>query len=352
MKKPTTMKALLYTKAGRANAAVTQIPYPQCGDDDIIMKVMSCGICKGAEFDHDRNGTGFAKYPVVPGHEFAGYIVELGKNVTGYQLGDRITADNSVFCNHCDYCKDNKHNYCKNFGSLGHNINGGFAEYVVVSQDKAFPIPEGMSFNSASLAEPVACCMHAMDRLDVKYGEVVVVFGAGPNGVILSELLKGSNAADVITVASTQSKLDMIAKHGVKTILMDRNDYSKHENVLRGMYPNGVDAIVDATGSVDVIKNGFKLLKKGGRMLQYAAIHDGQAFDFDPMYLFMNELTYTSSCCQAFCFSRSIEALANGTVDGDELITHEFDLDDYFDALDLNVRDRSAIKVIIHPNKE
>lgn len=352
MKKQETMKALLYEKAGRANAAIRQIPYPVCGDDDIVIKVMSCGICKGAEFEHDRNGTGMAIYPVVPGHEFAGYVYEKGTNVEGFEIGDRVTADNTVFCEHCYYCKNDLYNNCTAYGSLGHNRNGGFAEYVVVKSEKVFRIPDGMSFNAASIVEPVACCIQAMDKLDVKYSEVVVVFGAGPNGMILAELLKHSNATDVVVIGSTQSKLDLLEKYGIKTILMDRNDYSIHETKLREMYPLGVDAIIDATGSVKVIANAFHLLKRGGRLLQYAAIHDGGSLAIDPMFLFVNELKYYASCCQAYKFSRSIDAIANGYVDADGLITHEFDLDHYFDALDLNVRDRTAIKVVVHPNRE
>ena len=220
-----TMKALMYDKAGRENSSVRQIPYPECGDDEVIIKVMSCSICKGAEHDHDNGkGTDLAKYPVVPGHEFAGYVHEVGKNVTAFKPGDRVTADNTEYCGDCYYCRREESNYCPTFGSLGHNINGGFAEFVRVKKEKVFHIPDHLSFNAAALSEPVACCIHAVDRANVRYGDTVVIFGAGSMAQILGQLFKASNAEKVYMVAGKSSKLDLAAKYGIIPIEMNRND--------------------------------------------------------------------------------------------------------------------------------
>lgn len=348
-----TMKALVYDKPGRENSSIRQIPYPTCGDDDIIVKVMSASICKGVEHDHDRGaGTDLAKYPVVPGHEFAGYVYEVGKNVKNLKVGDRVTCDNTEYCGECYYCRKEESNYCPTFGSLGHNINGGFAEYVRVNKDKAFLIPDHVSFNAAALCEPIACCIHAVDRSNVKYGDTVVIFGAGSMGLILGQLFKHSNAREVIVIGSTQSKLDVAEKLGIRTILMDRNDYSKHESEILARHPLGVDIIVDATGSPKVCEESLKLLKKGGMLLQYAVVHSDEKIQIDPRLMFNNELTFTTSFCQSHNFGRAVEALASGIVNGDILVTGEYDLDDYYNALDENVNDRNSIKVVIHPNKE
>lgn len=348
------MKALVYDKPGRQFSGIREVPYPECGDDDVIIKVMSASICKGVEHDHDQEGVGtdLAVYPVTPGHEFSGYIEEIGKNVTQFQKGDRVCADNTEYCGECYYCKKEESNYCPTFGSLGHNINGGFAEYVRVKKEKIFPIPDSLSFNAAALGEPVACCIHAVDRCEVKYGDTVVVMGAGPMGLILAQLLTHSNAAVVILIASTQSKLDQAQKMGVKTLLMDRSDYSKHEQALRTIQPLGADVVVDATGSVEVIKHGITLLKKGGRLVQYALVHSNEKLELDPRLMFNNELTYTTSFCQSHNFGRAVEVLADGRVKGDLLVTHEYTLDQFYEALDENVNNRDSIKVVIHPNQE
>ena len=258
------MKALVYDKAGRKNSSIRDIPYPKCGPDDVIVKVMSASICKGAEHDHDLEGvgTGLAVYPVVPGHEFSGYIEEVGENVTKFKVGDRVCADNTEYCGDCYYCRREESNYCPTFGSLGHSINGGFEQYAKVKKEKVFHIPDTLSFNAAALAEPVACCLHAVDRCQVRYGDSVVVLGAGPMGLILAQLLTHSNASDVILIASTQSKLDKAKEMGVKTtILMDRNDYSVHAEKVKAIHPLGVDIIVDATGSPALNRHSMTLLK-------------------------------------------------------------------------------------------
>lgn len=348
-----TMKALVYDKPGRENSSIREIPYPICGDDEIIIKVMTASICKGVEHAHDDGtGTDLAIYPVVPGHEFAGIVYEIGKNVTDFKPGDRVTADNTEYCGDCYYCRKEESNYCPTFGSLGHNINGGFAEFVRLKKEKVFHIPDSVSFNAAALCEPIACCLHAVDRTHVKFGDTVVVFGAGSMGLILAQLFQASNARKVYLIAGKSSKLDLVKKYGVTPIAMDRNDYSVHEEALLKENPLGVDIIVDATGSPKVCQESMKLLKKGGMLLQYALVHSRENITFDPMLMFNNELTFTTSFCQSHNFGRAVEMLEAGIVDGDSLITGEFSLDDYYKGLDENVNDRESIKVVIHPNQE
>jgi D-arabinitol dehydrogenase (NADP+) len=341
------MKALYYKKAG--DGSICDIPEPMCGDNDVIIQVKACGICIHVEEDHANNGTPLSKYPVVPGHEFSGVVSKIGKNVTTVKVGERVTADNTSMCGICYYCKKGDDNHCNVFGSLGHNINGGFAEYVLVNEGKVYKIPDNVSFNAATLSEPIACCIHCIDRCVIKFGENVAVFGAGPNGLILSELANHSNAAKVVTVASSKFKLDVLNKHGYTTIQMDRSDYSKHESKLMEMFPNGIDLIIDATGSAQVIENAFKLLRKGGRLVQYSYIAPGTPVKIDPYLMFMHELTYSTACCQTHNFDRALVCLGEGKVHGEDYITHTFTLDNYFTALETNLKDRNAIKVIVNP---
>ncbi|MDO4320978.1 MAG: alcohol dehydrogenase catalytic domain-containing protein [Lachnospiraceae bacterium] len=349
-----TMKALVYDKPGRKYSGIREVPYPVCGSDEVIIKVMSASICKGVEHDHDQEGVGtdLAVYPVTPGHEFSGVIEEVGSNVTRFKKGDRVCADNTEYCEDCYYCRKEQSNYCPTFGSLGHNINGGFAEYVRVKKEKVFPIPDSLSFNSAALGEPVACCIHCVDRCNINFGDDVLVMGAGSMGLILAQLLTKSGARKVVAIASTKSKLDILESKGIETVVMDRSDYSVHTNKLKEICPMGFDVVVDATGSVQMIQHGMTLLKKGGKLVQYALVHSKEQLTIDPRLMFNNELTYMTSFCQSHNFGRAVEALADKTVDGDLLVTHEYPLDRFYEALDENVNNRNSVKVVIHPNQE
>lgn len=348
------MKAVVYTALGRANGSVTEIPYPVCGDDDIIIKVVSSGICRAADSMIDTTGSPLDIFPNIPGHEFAGYVQEIGKNVTQFKIGDRVTADNTVPCGDCYYCRRNLPSLCQNFGSLGHNIHGGMAQYVRVHKNKVFHIADNLSFNAACITEPVACAMQAIDKMRVQFGDKVLVFGAGPHGMILSMLLKGYGA-EVVCLAPSQWKLDMLNKKGIKTIQMSRNDHSIHEKRVREMFPCGVDKAVDTTGNNAVLGSATHLLRNGGEMYLYSSPHKPKdkeyyaCIDADEMYF--RELSLIPTGLQTHKYGRCLEAMASGIVDTEMLVTNEYPIEKYFEALDMNVQHGSEVlKIVIHPN--
>lgn len=242
------MKALYYEKPLRENASIREMPDPVCGSHDIVIRVMSCSICHGVEADHEApGGSSCSGYPLIPGHEFAGYVHEVGDAVTTFRVGDRVTADNTVPCGVCHYCKKGDFIHCPDKRNLGNKADGGFAEYVKVAEGKAVRLPDHVSFNEGCLSEPVACCMHSMDQMNIRYGDDVLVMGAGPMGMILAMLASHSNANHVVVCASSVAKLEKVKALGIETVLMDRGDYSKHEKKLLSRYPLGFDCLFDAT---------------------------------------------------------------------------------------------------------
>ncbi|MBQ8563719.1 MAG: alcohol dehydrogenase catalytic domain-containing protein [Firmicutes bacterium] len=351
------MKALVYEKAGRRFGSITNIPYPLCGDNQVIIKVMACSICKWAELSHDREGESekpLSRYPVVPGHEFAGVIAEVGKNVKGWKVGDRVTADNTVPCGGCYQCQKGNPLYCESFGSLGNNINGGFAEYVLVNAVNLFAIPDHISFEEASMIESVACCVHALKVADIKIGQTAVILGAGLQGMILSQLVVNSNAVQTIAIDIEQSKLDILKSYGVKTILADKNDVTAHEAVLKELAPHGVDLVIDTAGVWPMVKSLFSHLKKGGKFVQYGSFHSKATLDITTDMLndiHFKEQQFIGVSAQTNCFPEAVDYVVSGKLDLKPMITHQFPLDRYFEALDINRDDPASIKVVIHPNE-
>jgi D-arabinitol dehydrogenase (NADP+) len=348
------MKALVYCAPGRANGGMREIPRPECGDDDVIIRVMSCGICKGVEIEHDTENKGpeMARYPITPGHEFAGFVDEAGCNVKRFKKNDRVTADNTEYCGDCYYCRREDSIHCPVYDSHGINLGGGMAQFVRIKKEKVVPIAPHVSFNAACLCEPVSCCIHAVDRCDIKFGHDVAVFGAGPNGLIIAQLLKHSGAGRVVIAAPTESKLEVAEKCGLRTVLMDRNDYGVHMKKMLEISPEGYDSIVDATGSSKVVVSAMSLLKRGGRLVQYAVIRDSDVLPLDASVMFNRELSYITSYTQSHNFDRAMEAIEDGRVNTEILVTREYSLSDYFTALDENIRNGNVIKVVIHPNEE
>lgn len=345
------MKALLYRAPGRANGSIAQVPRPACGSDQVVIKVMACGICKPAESSHDRNGSVLGAYPCIPGHEFAGEVAEVGASVRSVKVGDRVTADNSVPCGTCYYCKKGKPAYCEHFGSLGQNLPGGMAEYVLVDESRVFLIPEGIPYEHACLCELIGCCIHCVDRCGVNFGDTVAIFGAGSSGLILAQLFLRSGASEVIALDSEAGKLERIAKKGAVAIKVDRNDYSIHEKELLARHPRGVDIIIDTTGDAELMDRSLDLLSRGGKFACYSfPTSPRRAATLDMSKFIVRELSFLGSTFQSYSFGRALQAISNGTVDCGILVTNEYPLDQYFEALDKNMGDNATIKIIIHPN--
>lgn len=357
MNKPSTMRAMIIeTMHGGRNATrIADVPYPICGSQQIIIKIKTCSICKHCESFYDGGGSASMvkpeDYPITLGHEFSGEIVEIGKDVHNLKVGDRVTVDNTVLCGECYHCKRDEPLYCDNFGSMGHNLHGGFAEYVVALAEKAFPIPDNLSFEEAACTEPVACCMHAMDRMQLRYGDNVAILGAGSMALILAQLIKNSSANQVVVIGSTQSKLDVCEKNfGINTLLMDRNDYSIHEKKISEEFPHGLDIVIDTTGSAKMANSALRMLGKGGKLIMYTQVDNMTIEDC------ANFTNYEQSIIMAYCqthnYGRSLDAMKLGRVNIKPLITHEFSLEDYTEALDENINNRNSLKVVIHPEWE
>lgn len=358
-----TMRAMIIDQmcGGRKATKIVDVPYPVCGEKQVIIKVMSASICKHCEEGYDAGMQGMTKesdYPITLGHEFAGEIVEVGSKVHNVKVGDRVTVDNTVLCGECYYCQKNMPLYCENFGSMGHNIHGGFEEYVAALAEKCFVLPENVSYEEGSIVEPAACCLRAVDRAKVEFGDNVAILGAGSMGMILAQLFKHSGAAKVVLLASTQSKLDTVTREfGIETVLVDRKDYTKHQEVLRKMFPHGLNIVVDSTGSGDLVNSMFPVMANGSKMVTYTVLGgfgahvEGFAFA-DPYLVQSKEISLIPAWCQTHNYGRCIDALADGRLNLKPLITHEFALEDYFEALDTNLKDRHSVKVLIHPNWE
>lgn len=347
-RKEVIMKALVYNQPEKFE--IKEVDYPSCGENQVIIKVMACGICKTDV--HIHHGSFISKFPLTPGHEFSGVIEEVGSKVTAFKKGDRVTADNAVSCGECYYCRKNQPLYCEQFYSLGVNGPGGFAEYVVVNQNKVFPISGTLSFDEAVFAEPTACAVHGMDVIDVKCGDDILIFGAGPTGIILTQLLKYGGAGNVVVAAPTKFKLDIVKELGIdETVQMDRNDYMVHQKIIMDKYPKGFDIVVDATGSGAVLEQGIKFAKNGAKIIVYGVCGEDERISISPYEMFAKELKIIGSYAQLYCFDRALKYLENRTVRVDSLITHKFGLDEYKMALNTVIKGKESIKVIINPSK-
>jgi len=338
------MLAVVYDAPGRFS--LREVPEPAPGPGEVRLRCVATGVC-GTDL-HIHRGEFLSGYPLTPGHEIVGEVAEAGDAVAGLEVGALVAADNTVLCGHCEPCRRDQPLYCRNFHSLGVTGPGGFAEQVLVRAEKCFPL-DGLALDVAVMTEPTACAMHGMDVLALRPGSDVLVFGAGPTGLVLAQLLAHGGAARLTVAAPTAFKLELAAAYGVdETVLLDRADPGGCVPRLRELAPSGFDVVVDATGALAVLGLCLPLARDGGTVLVYGMAGERETLPVSPYELFRRELTVKGSFAQTHCFDRALAVLRSGRVRTDGMVTHRFPLAGYADAL-AALRDPTCLKTVVLP---
>ena len=242
------MRAVVYDAP--RSFEVRSVPTPVPGPGEVRLALEMAGMC-GTDL-HIHEGGFFSRYPLTPGHEILGRVDSLGEASGALMPGQLVAADNTVLCGHCPSCRRDEPLFCKNFYSLGVNGPGAFADYVIVRAEKCFPADD-LSPTTAVMTEPTACAIHGMDVLGARPGSDVLVFGAGPTGLVLAQLLVHGGAARVTVAAPTEFKLALARTYGADTTFkIERSDPAGALQALRDNAPDGYDIVVEATGAVAV----------------------------------------------------------------------------------------------------
>ena len=278
------MKALVIEKPN--HAVIKDVPYPEPGPGEITVKVERVGIC-GTDF-HIFAGTFLSPYPLIPGHEFSGVVDKVGEGVTAFKPGDRVTADPSLLCGECEYCLSHRGNQCVKWGALGDTTNGAMAEYVKLPAKNAVVIPDSMSFAEAAFVEPVACVVHGMNRLDLKMGDRVILFGAGAMGLQLVQAISRSGASELVVVDVSPGKLQLALELGARRAVLS-------QELKREDFPRGFDAVVDVTGIPAVIEQAIDYLGPTGKFLQFGVAPANAEIRISPFKLYHKDWTLIGS---------------------------------------------------------
>ena len=338
------VKAVVYDAP--RSFSIKDIPIPEPGPGEVLIKVIQTGVC-GTDL-HIHQGDFYAAFPLVPGHEIVGTAAKLGEGVTGFLAGDRVTVNPNINCGNCHACHSGRPLLCSNLKGIGTNWPGGFAEYLTAPAAYTYSV-KGIADDTAVATEPAACAMHGLETLQVKPGSTALVFGAGPTGILLSQLLVHGGAAKVTVAASTAFKLERATALGIDaTYLMDRSDLAGDVAALKEASGSvGYDIVVDATGAPAVTETTVGLTRDGGTVMIYGVAEPADTVRLSPYDIFRREITIKGSFAEISSFPAAIEALRSGRVRTDGLITHRFGIGEYAQALDALREDSSAHKIVI-----
>ena len=323
------MRAVVIEKPG--HITVQDVPDPVPGHDEVIVRVMACGIC-GTDLHIADGEFPPTPYPIIPGHEFAGVIAD--GNGSELAAGTLVTVDPTLNCGHCEMCRAGRGNLCLNWNATGDTVNGAFAEYVAVPYRNVYRLPDGMTARAGALVEPTSCAVHGMRRLGPVAGQSAVVYGAGTMGLLLTQLLLSEGASSVTVVDRISERLDIASALGARVAAEAGDQY---------------DIAVDATGVPAVLQAVSDLLDRGGRLLVFGVSPAEAALSVSPFRVYNDEITVTGSMAILLSFGPAVELITSGTVDPRLLLSKPLPLEEFGEAL-RRVRAGQGIKWHIRPS--
>jgi 2-desacetyl-2-hydroxyethyl bacteriochlorophyllide A dehydrogenase len=336
------MRSSVYQGPGRISVETREAPQP--GPGELVVEVKACGVC-GTDM-HILDGEFPATPGIALGHEYAGIVRAVGKGVAGFLPGDSVAVDPNITCGYCPACQRGDVHLCDHLEALGVTRDGGFAELSRLPAAQAYRVPLHLSFEACALAEPLSCCLHGLDLAGIRAGNRVLIIGAGPIGLLMVQLVRGSGAAEVAVVEPLVAKralaLQLGADHAVDPAGQDL------VAACREMAPFGFDAVIECVGRPATAAQALGLARRGGTVVWFGVNPPGATVPVEPYLVYRNELTIRAAFINPHTFGRAVALLAQGRIQTDPLISHRVDLADVMGGI-ATMKAGQAVKVLVLP---
>ena len=341
------MKAAVFY--GKHNLKTEEISMPEPKSDEVIIKVMACGIC-GTDIHIFEGDEGAAQTPpgTVLGHEFSGVVTSVGAGVNSIHIGDRVTVDPNKLCGNCYFCRSAIGHFCENIVGIGTTVNGGFAEYCAVPQSQVYKIADTTTFEEAAMAEPVSCCMHGIDLCDIRTDDTVLIIGCGMIGMIMLQLAKIAGAAKLIVIEPEEEKLEFAKKLGADICINPISE--KAEDVLKNNNITRISKVIECAGRCDTMEQAVSLAGKKSIVMFFGLTAPNDIINIKPFEIFKKELEIKASYINPYTQQRAIDMIDSGKIDVKSMIYKIADLDELPQILSDKALRRKG-KFIIAPNK-
>lgn len=326
-----------------------EVPVPRIGPGEVLVRVEASGICGSDLMEWYR----LDRAPLVLGHEIGGQIVAVGEGVKRYKAGDRVTAAHHVPCNTCYYCLAGHHTACDTLRQTNFDP-GGFAEFIrlpAINVDRGiFLLPDGVSYEEATLIEPLACVLRGQGRARMRPGSSVVVIGAGIAGLLHVQLARALGARQVIAIDITAYRLDAARQVGAAAISAEEDIPDRIRQVNGGRL---ADLVVVSTGAAPAIVQALRAVERGGTVLLFAATNPGVTIPISVNDLFYrNDITITTSYAGSPAdYQTALDLIRAGTIPVKRMITHRLSLGETGLGFQLVSSAQNSIKVVVEPQR-
>lgn len=314
------MKALVLEEYN--HLVYKDVPDPVILDNEVLVKVMACGIC-GSDVHGLDGSTGRRIPPMIMGHEASGIIVKTGVGVTGWRSGDRVTFDSTVYPLNDWFTINGHYNLSDDRQVLGvspgnYKRDGAFAEYIAIPQHILYKIPDGVTFEQAAMAEAVAVALHSINIAGIRTGDKCVVVGAGMIGIFIIKLLKISGASLIIAIDINRKRLEEAEKSGANhTFLSDEINLEQKVHSLTDL--RGSDISFEAAGKSDSVNISINMLRKGGTAVLVG--NTSPKIDFPLQKVVTRELKVLGSCAIRGEYEVVLHLLASGKIGVEDQIS-------------------------------
>jgi L-iditol 2-dehydrogenase len=330
------------------DVAVEERPTPTPIGRQVLVKVLSVGTC-GSDthyYEHGRIGDHIVEKPLVLGHEASGEIVAIGPDVESLSVGQRISIEPGVPDFTCSECRAGRYNLCPRMVFFGTPpIDGAFAQYVLVHESMSYPVPDDVSDDAAALLEPVSVAVWSCTKSGVGPGSRVLVTGAGPIGLLVTQVARAFGSSSVVVTDVNPHRLALAARLGATRTI----DVSTEDLAAAFDDATAPDVFIDASGVPAVVKSGVRALRPAGRAVLVGMGADEVAL---PIARIQNyELTVTGTFRYANTWPIALDLVRSGQIDVDTLVTHRVGLADVESALTAAARDATAVKVVVRPQE-
>lgn len=343
------MKVALLKKVGKL--ILTDVKQPRCKADGVLIKIMACAICR-TDVKMIQSGHRDLVLPRILGHEISGKVAKIGRKIKYFKEGDKIQIAPGISCGYCPYCMKGIQNMCDNMSIIGFHHDGGFAEYMLLPQEAISSgciseMPDNLTFKEAALAEPIACCINALESADFKSGENIAIWGAGFMGSLFIQLAKAYSASRIIVIENDKSRFEVSKKFGAD-FYVNNSIKDPGQEIEKLTASTGVDVVIIACSNEEAPVKGIKFLSKRGRIVFFSGLKKEKGNIFiDHNLIHYKELKIIGSYG---CTSRqnriALRLLSKGEVTVNDLITHRISLDEIEKGINISAS-CAGTKVVI-----
>jgi L-iditol 2-dehydrogenase len=343
------MKALLLSEY--KHLALTDMPEPEIGPEEVLIRVKAFGIC-GSDVHGYDGSTGRRIPPIVMGHEAAGTIAEVGRNVKDLVEGDRVTFDSTVFCGHCFFCRRGQANLCDHREVLGVSCGdyrraGAFAEYVAVPRRICYRLPPELPFSHSAMIEAIGVAVHAVSLTPIQINDTAVVMGAGMIGLLTLQAAKLAGCGRVISVDVDDTRLEAARKLGA-THTVNAKALETREHVKALTEGRGADVAIECVGATATIQNSIASVRKGGTVTLVGNITPN--IELPLQSVVARQIRVQGSCASSGEYPACIDLLSRGAIRVEPMISATAPLDkgpEWFERLYRG--EPNLMKVVLEP---